>query len=108
MLGPLPANFGLALVGVLNFSDARSVGWHARKLSNATARLPACEPPLRRRATPPGACTPCLAQARALSGMFQPSVPHYDTGGFTSHRKFLTDKEYGDALDCLVKIQLWL
>ena len=35
--------------------------------------------------------------------MWQPSVPHYDTGGFTSHRKFLADNEYGDALDCLVK-----
>ena len=35
--------------------------------------------------------------------MFQGVVPHHDTGGFTSHRKFLADKEYGDALDCLVK-----
>jgi len=30
-------------------------------------------------------------------------IPHHDTGGFTSHRKFLPDKEYGDALDTLVK-----
>ena len=28
---------------------------------------------------------------------------HHNTGGFTSHRKFLADKEYGEALDCLVK-----
>ena len=35
--------------------------------------------------------------------MFQSSVPHYDTGGFKSHRKFLADKEYGEALDTLVK-----
>ena len=25
------------------------------------------------------------------------------TGAFSSHRKFLDDKEYGEALDCLVK-----
>ena len=31
------------------------------------------------------------------------SIPHHDTGGFTSHRKFLPDKEYGEALDTLVK-----
>ena len=30
-------------------------------------------------------------------------IPHHDTGGFTSHRKFLADKEYGEALDTLVK-----
>lgn len=30
-------------------------------------------------------------------------VPHHTTGGFTSHRKFLDDKEYGEALDTLVK-----
>ena len=35
--------------------------------------------------------------------MFQACVPHHNTGGFTSHRKFLPDKEYGDALDTLVK-----
>ncbi|KAL1522214.1 hypothetical protein AB1Y20_021851 [Prymnesium parvum] len=35
--------------------------------------------------------------------MFQASLPHHDTGGFTSHRKFLSDKEYGEALDCIVK-----
>ncbi len=35
--------------------------------------------------------------------MFQAHVPHHDTGGFRSHRKFLPDKEYGDALDALVK-----
>ena len=35
--------------------------------------------------------------------MFQTTVPHHNTGGFTSHRKFLPDKEYGDALDTLVK-----
>ena len=29
--------------------------------------------------------------------------PHHNTGGFTSHRKFLADKEYGEALDTLVK-----
>ena len=34
---------------------------------------------------------------------FQSSVPHHVTGAFTSHRKFLDDKEYGEALDCLVK-----
>lgn len=31
------------------------------------------------------------------------TVPHHNTGGFTSHRKFLPDKEYGEALDTLVK-----
>ena len=31
------------------------------------------------------------------------NVPHHVTGDFTSHRKFLADKEYGEALDCLVK-----
>ena len=30
-------------------------------------------------------------------------MPHHVTGAFTSHRKFLDDKEYGEALDCLVK-----
>lgn len=30
-------------------------------------------------------------------------LPHHVTGGFTSHRKFLADKEYGEALDTLVK-----
>ena len=30
-------------------------------------------------------------------------VPHHKTGAFTSHRKFLADKEYGEALDTLVK-----
>merc|ERR1719159_1501656 len=35
--------------------------------------------------------------------MFQQCVPHHDTGGFVSHRKFLDDATYGDALDCLVK-----
>ncbi len=30
-------------------------------------------------------------------------IPHHDTGGFVSHRKFLADKEYGEALDTLVK-----
>jgi 8-oxo-dGTP pyrophosphatase MutT (NUDIX family) len=35
--------------------------------------------------------------------MFQAYVPHHATGAFTSHRKFLADKEYGEALDCLVK-----
>ena len=35
--------------------------------------------------------------------MFQQSVPHYDTGSFKSHRKFLADAEYGDALDAVVK-----
>lgn len=31
------------------------------------------------------------------------SPPHHTTGDFTSHRKFLADKEYGEALDTLVK-----
>jgi 8-oxo-dGTP pyrophosphatase MutT (NUDIX family) len=31
------------------------------------------------------------------------SPPHHNTGNFTSHRKFLADKEYGEALDTLVK-----
>ena len=31
------------------------------------------------------------------------TVPHHNTGEFKSHRKFLADKEYGEALDCLVK-----
>lgn len=35
--------------------------------------------------------------------MILSGVPHHDTGGFTSHRKFLADKEYGEALDTLVK-----
>lgn len=35
--------------------------------------------------------------------MFQPAVPHHDTGGFQSHRKFLPDDEYASALDCIVK-----
>lgn len=35
--------------------------------------------------------------------MFQQTVPHHNTGGFTSHRVRLPDKEYGQALDCLVK-----
>ena len=30
-------------------------------------------------------------------------MPHHVTGAFSSHRKFLDDKEYGEALDCLVK-----
>ena len=30
-------------------------------------------------------------------------IPHHNTGGFVSHRKFLADKEYGEALDTLVK-----
>mmetsp|Transcript_4178 Transcript_4178/g.9124 ORF Transcript_4178/g.9124 Transcript_4178/m.9124 type:complete len:233 (-) Transcript_4178:351-1049(-) len=30
-------------------------------------------------------------------------IPHHVTGAFTSHRKFLADKEYGEALDSLVK-----
>lgn len=33
----------------------------------------------------------------------QTTVPHFVTGDFTSHRKFLADKEYGDALDSIVK-----
>ena len=37
------------------------------------------------------------------SAMFQGFVPHHNTGGFTSHRKFLGDKEYGEALDSIVK-----
>jgi len=35
--------------------------------------------------------------------MFQSHVPHHNTGAFTSHRVRLPDKEYGEALDCLVK-----
>lgn len=35
--------------------------------------------------------------------MYQLTVPHHTTGAFTSHRKFLADKEYGEALDTLVK-----
>ena len=35
--------------------------------------------------------------------MYQRSVPHHTTGGFTSHRSFLSDEAYGSALDCLVK-----
>ena len=35
--------------------------------------------------------------------MLQSTVPHFDTGGFTSHRTYLSDKEYGEALDCIVK-----
>ena len=35
--------------------------------------------------------------------MFQASIPHYDTGGFVSHRIRLPDAQYGEALDCLVK-----
>jgi len=35
--------------------------------------------------------------------MLLSALPHHDTGGFTSHRKFLADKEYGEALDTLVK-----
>ena len=35
--------------------------------------------------------------------MFQRSVPHHNTGGFISHRQRLPDKEYGEALDSLVK-----
>jgi hypothetical protein len=35
--------------------------------------------------------------------MFQSCVPHHNTGGFSSHRVRLPDKEYGQALDCLVK-----
>lgn len=42
-------------------------------------------------------------EKRQLREMFQASVPHHITGAFTSHRKFLADKEYGEALDCLVK-----
>jgi hypothetical protein len=38
---------------------------------------------------------------RAL--MLVSSIPHHNTGGFKSHRKFLADKEYGEALDTLVK-----
>jgi ADP-ribose pyrophosphatase YjhB (NUDIX family) len=30
-------------------------------------------------------------------------VPHFVTGKYTSHRKFLGDKEYGEALDSIVK-----
>ena len=30
-------------------------------------------------------------------------VPHFATGEFVSHRKFLRDKEYGEALDSIVK-----
>ena len=29
--------------------------------------------------------------------------PHHNTGEFKSHRIRLPDKEYGEALDCLVK-----
>ena len=29
--------------------------------------------------------------------------PHHTTGDFTSHRFHIPDKEYGEALDCLVK-----
>jgi len=35
--------------------------------------------------------------------MFQPSVPHHDTGCFESHRTRLPDTEYGIALDNIVK-----
>ena len=35
--------------------------------------------------------------------MFQTVVPHHNTGSFRSHRVRLPDKEYGEALDCLVK-----
>ena len=35
--------------------------------------------------------------------MFQSHVPHHNTGAFTSHRVRLPDKEYGLALDALVK-----
>ena len=35
--------------------------------------------------------------------MWQASVPHYDTGGFTSHRTHLPDAEYAQALDNMVK-----
>jgi len=35
--------------------------------------------------------------------MFQTTVPHHNTGSFRSHRTRLPDKEYGEALDCLVK-----
>lgn len=34
--------------------------------------------------------------------MFQASVPHFNSE-FTSHRTRLPDKEYGEALDCIVK-----
>eukprot|EP00302_Diacronema_sp_CCMP2436_P039747 CAMPEP_0180018024 /NCGR_PEP_ID=MMETSP0984-20121128/20212_1 /TAXON_ID=483367 /ORGANISM="non described non described, Strain CCMP 2436" /LENGTH=229 /DNA_ID=CAMNT_0021941183 /DNA_START=1 /DNA_END=690 /DNA_ORIENTATION=- len=30
-------------------------------------------------------------------------VPHFVTGAFVPHRKFLADKEYGEALDSIVK-----
>eukprot|EP00965_Chrysotila_dentata_P160538 5300124-Pleurochrysis_carterae.AAC.1 len=35
--------------------------------------------------------------------MLQRNIPHHNTGGFKSHRVRLPDKEYGEALDCLVK-----
>ena len=31
------------------------------------------------------------------------AIPHHATGPFQSHRKFLADKEYGEALDSIVK-----
>jgi len=37
------------------------------------------------------------------SHMLLSGIPHHITGDFTSHRKFLADKEYGEALDTLVK-----
>ena len=35
--------------------------------------------------------------------MLLSGIPHHITGDFSSHRKFLADKEYGEALDTLVK-----
>ncbi|KAG0611431.1 hypothetical protein M758_7G140700 [Ceratodon purpureus] len=35
--------------------------------------------------------------------MFKPEHPHFVTGSFTPQNVFLGDKEYGLALDCLVK-----
>lgn len=35
--------------------------------------------------------------------MFKPEHPHFVTGAFTPQNVFLGDKEYGLALDCLVK-----
>ncbi|KAL7501921.1 hypothetical protein ACHAWX_000402 [Stephanocyclus meneghinianus] len=35
--------------------------------------------------------------------MFQPGIPHHETGPFRSHRTFLPDDQYGQALDNLVK-----
>ena len=41
---------------------------------------------------------PTVAMILSNSG-----IPHHNTGGFVSHRKFLADIEYGEALDTLVK-----